>query len=221
MLRDGGRYGNFESPGFKHALAFYAGMFRNGWAPAVTNNEISNVWTEFGRGYYSFYLSGPWNIAEFQHRLPAALKDDWATAPLPGPKGDGASLAGGASLVIFRASRHKEAAWRLIEYLSQPEVQRRFHALMGDMPPRRSTWNYSALADDPYALAFREQLERARAAPKVPEWERILTEMRLVGEQLAHGELTVDEAARELDRRTDAILEKRRWMLDHARATMP
>jgi multiple sugar transport system substrate-binding protein len=72
------------------------------------------------------------------------------------------------------------------------------------------------LANDPYARAYREQLERAVPTPKVPEWERIANELRLVGELLAKDRLTVDEAAAELDRRTDAILEKRRWMLDHA-----
>ena len=62
------------------------------------------------------------------------------TAPLPGPDGPGASIAGGSSLVVFRASRHQDAAWQLIEFLSQPDVQRRFHALTGDLPPRRTTW---------------------------------------------------------------------------------
>ena len=38
----------------------------------------------------------------------------------------------------------------------------------------------------------------------MPEWERIANEMRLVGEQLVNGRLTVDEAAAELDRRADA-----------------
>jgi len=31
---------------------------------------------------------------------------------------------------------------------------------------------------------------------------------------MVHGKLDVDGAAAELDRRTDLILEKRRWMLD-------
>lgn len=218
MLRDGGRYGNFESPGFKHALRFYVNMFRKGWAPLASNTEISNVWTEFARGYYSFYVSGPWNIGEFKSRMPAALQDAWMTAPLPGPDGPGASLAGGASLVIFKKSTHKQAAFRLLEYLSRPEVQRRFYAIVGDMPPRRSSWNGAPLAGDPHARAFREQLERARPAPKVPEWERIATELRLIGEKLAYGRISVDAAARELDRRADHILEKRRWMLARADA---
>jgi len=47
----------------------------------------------------------------------------------------------------------------------------------------------------------------------VPEWERIATEMKLVAERIAHGEIGVDEAAVELDRRADRLLEKRRWLL--------
>ena len=128
------------------------------------------------------------------------------TMPLPGPNGPGASIAGGTSFVVFRTSKHKDAAWQLIAWLSEPAQQIRLHALTGNPPPRRSPWEAPALANDPYARAFRDQLERAVPAPKVPEWERIATEMRLVGEQVANDRLTVDEAAAEMDRRTDRIL---------------
>jgi multiple sugar transport system substrate-binding protein len=214
LLRDGGRYGNFRSAGYRRALAFYKEMFDQGWAPLVGNNQISNVWDEFGRGFFSFYINGPWNIAEFKKRLPAQRQDDWMTMPLPGPDGPGASVAGGATFVVFKHSQHKDAAWKLIQFLSDPQMQARFHGLTGNLPSRRSPWKTAALANDPYARAFRDQLERARAAPKVPEWERIATEIRLVAEELANGRLTVDQAATEMDRRADAILEKRRWMLD-------
>jgi len=119
---------------------------------------------------------------------------------------------------MFRSAPNKTAAWQLIEYLSQPDVQRRFHELTGDLPPRRSTWSAGSLANDRYARAFRDQLERVKPAPKVPEWERIATEIRLVVERAAHGELSVDEAAQELDRRANRILEKRRWLLSRGDA---
>lgn len=214
LLREGGRHGNFRSAGFRRTLAFFGSMFEQELAPRVDNTRISNVWDEFGNGFFAFYISGPWNIAEFRKRLPPELADDWMTMPLPGPDGPGASIAGGTSFVVFRQSEQKEAAWELIRFLSAPEQQARLHALTGDLPPRRSPWATPALANDPHARAFRDQLERAVPAPKVPEWERIAQEMRIVGEQLASGRLTVDQAAVEMDRRADAILAKRRWMLD-------
>jgi len=219
LLRDGGRYGGFASPGFRRALEFYAYMFRQGWTPTTGNAAISNVWSEFGRGFFAFYISGPWNIEEFKRRLPPERQGDWMTAPLPGPDGPGASTAGGSSLVIFRSSKHTQAAWRLIEYLSEPAVQIRFHQLTGDLPPRRTAWRDGHLADDVYAKAFLDQLERAKPAPKVPEWERIANAMQLMAEQVVSGHIGIDDATRELDREVDAILEKRRWML--ARAKTP
>jgi multiple sugar transport system substrate-binding protein len=213
LLRDDGRFGNFSSPGFRRALSYYVAMFREGFAPLVTASEMSNVWTEFGRGTFAFYISGPWNIGEFRRRLPADAQTTWSTAPQPGPAGTGASIAGGSSLVVFGASKMKDAAWQLIEYLARPDVQLRFHALTGDLPPRRTAWNDPGLAADVHARAFRDQLERAKPAPKVPEWERIADEMRIAAERAARGQWTIDEAVRELDARADRILEKRRWLL--------
>lgn len=218
LLRDHDNRGNFSSPGFRKALGFYANMFEQGWAPKLSETQISNVWDEFFNGFYAFYLSGPWNIREFRKREPEELKEQWGTMPLPGPDGPGAGIAGGASLVISRASPHKEAAWKLIEYLSRPDVQQRFHAMIGDLPPRRSTWEHPELASDELSRAFREQLERVKPTPKVLEWERIVQEMRLVTERVVRGGEPQDRAVADLDQRVDEILEKRRWMYerDHA-----
>ena len=216
VLRDSGRWGNFRSDDFKRALTFYRNIFEREWAPRATNTQISNVWDEFGKGYFSFYISGPWNIAEFKSRLPPNLQDVWMTAPMPGPNGPGVSSAGGSSLVVFQSSPVKDAAWLLAEYLSMPRTQSHFYELTGNMPPRRSSWTTPDLAQSPYARAFHEQLDRLRSPPKVPEWERIATEMKLAGERVVQGRQTVESAVAELDLRTDAILEKRRWMMDRA-----
>jgi multiple sugar transport system substrate-binding protein len=214
LLRDGEGRGNFRSAGFKRALQFYGDMFVGGLAPRTGSNQIANVWDEFARGYFTFYITGPWNIGEFKRRLPASMQDKWMTAPLPGPSGPGVSIAGGASLVVFSGSPKKQAAWQLVQYLSRPDVQLRFHALTGNLPPRRSTWNDATLAADAHARAFREQLERVKPAAKVPEWERIATDMQVVAEFMVQGgRMSVEEAAAEMDRRADRILEKRRWLL--------
>lgn len=214
LLRDGDRWGNFRSAGFRRALGFYVDIFQRDLAPRITNMQVSNVWHEFARGWFSFYMTGPWQIGEFKRRLPPGLRESWTTAPMPGPDGPGASIAGGASLVVFADSPRKQAAWQLIEYLSRPDVQRRFYGITGNLPPRRTTWEGPPLEGDEHAAAFRDQLERVEPTPKVPEWERIVTEFYVIGEQAAHGRITVDQAAAELDARADRILEKRRWILD-------
>ncbi|RZL37292.1 MAG: extracellular solute-binding protein [Rubrivivax sp.] len=218
VLRDGGRYGNFSGPGFRAALSFYLERFRRGEAPVASEVQIGNLWQEFGRGSFAFYLSGPWDIGEFKRRLPAELADAWITAELPGPTGPGVSTAGGASLAMFKRSRHKPEAWALISYLSRPDVQLEFYRLTGDLPARRSAWalplNGATLAEDRHAAAFHRQLERVRAAPAVPEWERIEKEMQLAATRAVHGVTDIDATVRTLDARVDGILEKRRWMLD-------
>jgi multiple sugar transport system substrate-binding protein len=153
--------------------------------------------------------------------LPPELADRWTTAPLPGREGPGTSLALGSSLVVFSASKKKAAAWQLIEYLSQPDVQRRFYELTGDLPPRRDTWAGSSIEADPHTRAFRAQLDRLSPTPAVPEWERIQGELAIVSERAARGSVTVPEAAAELDARTDRILEKRRWLLDRRASLAP
>ena len=208
--------GAFSGEPFRRALDFYAGLFSAGFAPLASAAQIANVWDEFGRGFFTFYVTGPWNIGEFRRRLPAARQRDWATAPLPGPDGPGVSSAGGSSLVMFKGSPRQAAAWSLIEYLSEPETMQRFHALTGNLPPRRSAWRTPALANDAPSRAFAEQLERVRAAPKIPEWERIFQEMQASAERVVQQTQTAEAATAALDRWVDALLEKRRWLRERA-----
>ena len=218
LLTEDGTRGNFSSASFQAALAFYKSLFDEGLAPVATGSQISNVWTEFARGWFSFYFSGPWTIGDMKTRLPAEIQPHWTTAGVPGPNGPGASAPGGSSLAVFRSSPNQDAAWKLVRYLSDPAVQAEFNVITGSLPARPSAWAAPRVASDPYVTAFGGQLQRAKAVPKVPEWERIVTEMQIVAERMVRGEFTVAEAGREIDRRADRLLEKRRWMLDRGRA---
>lgn len=216
LLKDDATRGNFSSPSFIAALAFYKSLFDEKLAPLVSASQISNVWTEFARGYFSFYFSGPWTIGDFKRRLPPETR--WMTGGVPGPTGPGASAPGGSSLAVFKSSPHQEAAWKLVRYLLEQPVQVKFNEITGDLPARQSAWIAPAVANDPYIAAFNGQLARAKAVPKAPEWERVVTEMQVVAERMVRGEYTPETAGAEIDRRADRLLEKRRWMLEQGRA---
>ena len=213
LLTDGGGHGAFEAPEFRRAFDFYLSYFRDGLAPAFNNSQIANVYQQFAAGDFAMYITGPWNVGEFKRRLPPEMQDRWMTAPLPGPDGPGVSLAGGASLSIFRGSEHKREAWKLVEFLSEPAQQVRFYELSGDLPAHKGAWSDPALTNDRYVQAFREQLERVKATPKIPEWEQIATKVYEHAEATIRGRATAGEALAALDRDVDRILEKRRFLI--------
>ncbi len=219
MLREEGRYGDFRAAPFRRAFAFYVDLFRQGLAPAVSDTQVSNLYQEFAEGYFGLYLTGPWNLGEFRSRLPDRLQDQWDTAPLPAPDVSypGVSLAGGASLALSPRSRQREHAWQLIQFLAESPVQAGFYRSTGDLPARVSAWDDPDLGQDSKARAFRVQLEHVAAVPKVPEWERIASKLAHYAESTVRGEMTEDAALTALDQDVDAILEKRRWLMDHGR----
>jgi multiple sugar transport system substrate-binding protein len=220
LTADGGDAA-FRSRAFREAATFYVDLFREGLAPAVANTQIANLYQQFAAGDFAMYITGPWNLGEFRRRLPASLKDAWATAPLPAaeggepgePGGPGVSLAGGSSLVLFRSSKRSDDAWKLIEFLSEPAQQVRFYALAGDLPARRDAWRDPLLSTDAAARAFEEQLENVAAPPRIPEWEQIAQKVAEHLEPAIRGVATVDEALEALDKDVSALLTKRRWVL--------
>ncbi|MEA2337563.1 MAG: multiple sugar transport system substrate-binding protein, partial [Thermoanaerobaculia bacterium] len=221
LLNADGTRGAFSQPQYADAFNFYVSLFRDGFAPRVSSSQIANLYQQFAQGEFAMYISGPWNVGEFRRRLPPEMQDKWATAPLPAHDASeptGISMAGGGSLVVFRASKHKAAAHKLIEFLSEPQQQVRFYELTGDLPARRSAWQSPLLANDTRFAAFRVQFERVAPLPKVPEWEQIATAIYDRGEAAARGAVTPAVALRQLDARADELLEKRRWMISRSQS---
>jgi multiple sugar transport system substrate-binding protein len=221
LLNADGTRGAFQEPPFREAFNFYVDIFHRGLAPVVANTQVANLYQQFSQGEFAMHITGPWNVGEFKRRLPPEMEGKWATAPLPARDASaptGISMAGGSSLVIFDASHHKAAAQKLIEFLSEPAQQVRFFELTGDLPARRSAWKAPALANDPYFPAFRTQLERVVPLPKVPEWEQIANSIFEHGESAIRRASTTSAALADLDRLTDDVLTKRRWVLAQRRS---
>lgn len=215
LLKEGNRYGDFSGPQFTSAFEFLMKFYREKLAP-VGVTQVTNIYQGLAEGFFAMYITGPWNIGEFQKRLPANLQDQWMTAPMPGrdAKTPGVSLAGGSSLVLFRKSPKQAQAWKLIEYLSQPRQQLEFYKITGDLPAVREAWQDTALTNNIYIKAFYEQLERVVSTPKIPEWEQIAMKVQQYAEIASVQRMTVTQALVALDREVDRILEKRRWMLE-------
>jgi len=215
LLKQNNRYGDFSGAQFSAAFAFLMKFYRDKLAP-VGITQVTNIYQGISEGFFAMYITGPWNIGEFQRRLPAALQDQWMTAPMPGPNANtpGVSLAGGSSLVMFKNSKKKTAAWKLIEYLSEAPQQLAFYKITGDLPAVREAWRDTSFTNNIYIQAFYQQLEHVVPTPMIPEWEQIAMKVQQYAEAASGEHMSMAEALQALDREVDLILEKRRWMLE-------
>jgi len=218
LLRDGNRYGDFSGAPFTAAFEFLMKFYHDKLAPAGIT-RITNIYQGIAEGFFTMYITGPWNIGEFQRRLPAELQDKWMTAPLPGRDTltPGTSLAGGSSLVLFKNSKKKAPAWKLIEYLSEAQQQLEFYKITGDLPAVREAWQDTAFTNNAYIKAFYQQLEHVAPTPKIPEWEQIAMKVQQYAEAASVQQMPVAAALAALDRDINRILEKRRWLLDRSK----
>jgi multiple sugar transport system substrate-binding protein len=216
-----GLHATFRAPPCRDAFAFYLGLYRDGLAPRLSTNQIANRYLQFAAGEFVFVITGPWDLGEYGRRLPPELADRWTTAPLPAPDDaaswPGVSFAGGSSLVVFRGSRHPEAAWKLVAFLSEPATQLRLFELAGDLPPRRSAWRRGGLERRPRLAAFYQQLGATVPTPRVPEWEQLAIAIQERSDAAIRGGVSLEATLAALDRDAERILAKRRALARRAR----
>lgn len=214
LLTDNNTLGNFNSKEFKESFDFLIKFHKENLTP-LGMMQVTNVYQAMAEEYISIYFSGPWNIPEFKKWMIGNLSDKWSTAPMPGYKNEypGLSLAGGSSLVIFKDSKYKKEVWKLIEFLSEPEMQLKVFKLTNNLPSVINAWKDSSLSEDIYMKAFYLQLQNVVPTPKIPEWEQIVySKLQQYAEFAARGVITTEEALIKLDEDVNRILEKRRWM---------
>jgi multiple sugar transport system substrate-binding protein len=210
LLKNNDCYGAFDDPATVEAMRFYVKFFEDSLA-IRSMTEVSNIYQGFSDGLFSMIITGPWNVNEMRKRYPE-LKNRWSTAPIPAKRNFN-SIAGGSSLVLFKNTEHPMAAWKLIEFLSQPEVQIGFFRLTRDLPAVKAAWKAEALQQYQKIAAFYEQLEHVVPTPKIAEWEQVAVKIQEHLEQVVFGRISVEKAVVNLNKDVDRILEKRQWLL--------
>jgi multiple sugar transport system substrate-binding protein len=163
LLRGDDEWGDFRSDAFRSAFMFYLSFFQRRLAPAG-EGQIANIYQDFAGGFFSVFITGPWNLGELAARMPAELKESWATAPMPGDGSEapGVSIAGGASLAIAADTPHADAARDLVAF-SPPPSSTAFYRLSGDLPARPSAWTADVRPRSRVAAFWRQLQPRATA----------------------------------------------------------
>jgi multiple sugar transport system substrate-binding protein len=147
----------------------------------------------FASGQFGAFISGPWHTGLVEE---AGVKpDQYAVAPLPGKdSAPGTSFVGGGDLAVFKDSDNRESAWKLVQWLTEPETQQGFYEEVGALPAVTEAWETGELAEDERLQVFGEQLTSTKAPPAVPTWEQVAAQIDSEVEKAVKGARPVDEA---------------------------
>jgi multiple sugar transport system substrate-binding protein len=169
---DGGAY-NFDDPKTAEAVEYYQSFFTEGIAdkdaPAQPTTE-----PDFVSGRVPMFISGPWMMSAVEAQGGEGFADKYGVFQIPAAE-TSSSFVGGSNLAVFKDSENRDSAWKLVEWLSEPETQVKWYQLSTDLPAVTSAWDDPSLSDDEKLATFGTQLETAKAPPSFPTWEQVVT----------------------------------------------
>ncbi|WP_123042073.1 ABC transporter substrate-binding protein [Cohnella candidum] len=138
----------YSSDAAKKALELYLKLFKEGSPPDSVGWGFSEQVKAFTSGVTAFLLQDP----DVINSLKESMEDGtWATAPMPvGPGGVALINSGGAGWGITSFSAHKDAAWKLIEFLSSNEQNLTWSKGYGTIPIHTTATSDEYFQSGPY-----------------------------------------------------------------------
>jgi alpha-1,4-digalacturonate transport system substrate-binding protein len=98
-------------------------MSRELWG-SVSGATYRGANDEFKNGQVVLYVSGSWQIAQFNKTIGDAF--DWVAAPNPCGPGACTGMPGGAGLIAIKTTKDPKAVGRVMDYLASEDVLREF-----------------------------------------------------------------------------------------------
>jgi ABC-type glycerol-3-phosphate transport system substrate-binding protein len=153
-----------NSPQNVQALQMYLDLARAGGFDMQKQLDQS-----FMEGKVGYWISGSWLVDRIAKDNP---KLNYGIAVMPKFAGGApVSFAGGEYLAIDGASENKDAAKKLVAFLSSPEEALAFcKALPGGMTPADLSTENDQFLQGPVRRVFTAQLKTARMTPVHPRW---------------------------------------------------
>ncbi|KAA9106602.1 ABC transporter substrate-binding protein [Microbacterium rhizomatis] len=137
------------------SLDYWAGMMDKGSVSREALNwDQAAVATEFAQGRAAMMINGPWQLPFLAKEAPSL---EYGVALLPSGKED-ASVTGGENYMVM-ASPNEDAAWKVLQFLQQPENVTLMNVAGGSLPTRS---DIDPFPDNEVIGVFTDQLQVAR-----------------------------------------------------------
>lgn len=214
--QNGGRVANedgteyiFNSPETIEALTFMQSLVQEHQIAKV--GSFSSIYADFWDGKLAITEQSTAALAG-NFRTAATNGIDMGVAPMACQKECYAVIGGGNMHMINTGTdAEKEAAWRLVSFLQQPENLARIGASSGYMAGRRSAMQTDTLRDffsrQPGAIITYAQLEFSMPKPRIPNWSQFSGQLTSAVLRILDG-ANVQQEVDELVRRGNEMLKE-------------
>jgi multiple sugar transport system substrate-binding protein len=189
----------FDSPAVTRALETYSGIFKDGLTP----NDKTDSGQNFQNGLIGTVQQGASTGGNLHLNAPD-LDSKWKTMPLPQGE-QAAGLAGGSDLAVFKEAKNPDAAWKFVQYLTDPENLAEYANATGNLPAAVQSWSEGKLSENPEMAAFETQLKVTKAPPAITTWQQIADTIDSELEKLAYGKATVAQTQKTLQSKATSI----------------
>jgi multiple sugar transport system substrate-binding protein len=148
LILDGRRVVVNSEPALRALTEMRDQIYQDGIVPrAVLTWQEEQTRFAFQNGQAAFMRNWPYAYPLMQDTAESRVAGKFSVAPMPaGPGGSPTAAVGGAQLAINRRSEHPEAAWALIDFLTQPEQMRERATVVGQFPTRTAVYDDPQLA---------------------------------------------------------------------------
>ena len=193
-----------DTPAWVDAMKYYQSFFTDGIANPNPNTGAGAQDAAFVDGSIPMYVGSPGEIQSLEKAGGPGFADKFGVALVPKDK-TATSFVGGSNLEVFKNSKNQDAAWKFIEWLSQPEVQLKWRTAAGDLPLVASAWKDPSLAGDPKMTVIGEQLASGDSPPQVATWTQVSAAADTVLEQIVKAGANPADAMKSLQSTADSI----------------
>lgn len=203
ILDADGKTFTLDSPAWQEAFEYYASFFEEGLAQPV-RLEGGELEQQFIDGQLGAFYSGPWHAGILLDQGGAEFADKFALSVVPGADSR-TSFTGGGNLAVFNDAANRDAAWKFVRWLTEPETQVAWYEIASVMPSVEAAWADEAFTEDPYLSVFGEQLLDAKAPPAIPTWAQVSAVIDQELEKVTRGEASVEDALAAMQSQAESI----------------
>ncbi|NQU18284.1 MAG: sugar ABC transporter substrate-binding protein [Candidatus Saganbacteria bacterium] len=167
-------------------IMFYLQLAKEGYVPTeYLELNTAQVSSNFNNGSVGVYFDGPYEVKTLTTPPQqggasggVTARNFGVTTYPKGPKGR-YTFVGGSNLAIFKDSKHKEEAWKVIKHLtSDKKAQLNYTKACGFLPAKLEVFDHPYYSINPARKILKEAIKYGKTYPCIPGWgllEPILT----------------------------------------------